>query len=231
MNDRQRRRYERGQRVDAYMDAAGEDFPPTGKGGTEAARLKGLLSQTVARDVERAANKGMRREGTEGREKARTALRQMLKSAWDTHKAIALDHPDIKGRFESPSKSKTDQALVTTARAYIAAVVPNPDLFTEYGLPADFFTDLRLKADALETSTALQNTGVNAGVNSTAAVEETLQQLDEAVERLNMVVSNKYRDNPSKLAAWESASRVERAPRRQPEDDDAAPPPPPPANG
>ena len=33
MNERQRRRNERGQRVDVYMDAAAEDFPPDSKGG------------------------------------------------------------------------------------------------------------------------------------------------------------------------------------------------------
>ena len=228
MNDKQRRRYERGQRVDAYMDAAAEDFPPASKGGTLAARLKELLSQVAARAVERAASAGVRREGTEGRTEARTALRRMLKTAWETSKTIALDHPEIKGRFESPSKSKTDEALVTTARAYLAAVVPLTDLFAEYGLPAAFFNEMRLKADKLETFTAVQNTGVNAGVDANAAVEETLGQLDEVVERLDTVVTNKYRDNPSKLAAWESASRVERAPRRKPEDDAATPPP---ANG
>jgi hypothetical protein len=226
MNDRQRKRHERGQRVDAYMDAALEDFPPASKGGVHAASLKELVAQVAALNVERAAGVSKRREGTEGREEARTALRRMLRSAWETYKTIALDHPDIKGRFETPGRSNNDQQLVTTARAYLAAVLPITDLFTEYGLNAAFFNEMRLKADALEAFTALQNTGVNAGMDATASVEETLRQLDEMVERLDTVVRNKYRGDASKLATWESASRVERSPRHKPEDDDSAPPPP-----
>jgi hypothetical protein len=32
---------------------------------------------------------------------------------------------------------------------------------------------------------------------------------------LDPIVRNKYRNNPAKLAVWESASRVERAPRKK----------------
>lgn len=37
--------------------------------------------------------------------------------------------------------------------------------------------------------------------------------MDGLVERLEVVVRNKYRADPARLAAWESASHLERAPR------------------
>ncbi len=229
MNDRQRRRYEREQRVDVYMDAAAEDLPANSKGGTLAASLKALLTRAAAQDVERAANTSKRRQGTGGREKARTALRKMVKSVWDTHKSIALDRPDIKGLFESPSKIKNDRALVTTARNYADTADSLASVFAEYGLTAAFFNNMRVQADRLEAHAALQVAGVGAGVDTNAALDETLREADEVVARLDTVVRNRYRDDPAKLAAWESASRVERAPRRKAEDD-TAPPPPPPTN-
>ena len=229
MNDKQRRGSERDQRVIVYMDAAAEDFPPDSKGGILAARLKELEAQAAALDLARGASAGKRRQGTEGREGARTKLRQMVKTVWDTYKTITLDHPDLKGLFESPSKIKNDQTLVSTARNYADTAAPLAGLFAEYGLTAAFFNDLRAQADALESHIALQNSGVGAGVDANAALDETLRGADEVVARLDTIVRNKYRDDPAKLAAWESASRVERPPRRKPEDDDE-PPQPPPAN-
>lgn len=228
MNNGQRRRNERGQRVDVYMDAQAEDFPANNKGGLQAARLKELLTQANALDLARAASAGKRRQGTEGREGARNALRRMVKTAWDTYKTITLDHPDIKGLFESPSKIKNDQALVRTARTYADNAAPLTGLFAENDLPLTFFVDMRAQADTFEAHTALQHAGVGEGVDANAALEETLRQMDEVVARIDTVVTNKYRDTPAKLAAWESASRIERAPRSKPKEDE---PPTPPSNG
>ena len=229
MNDRQRRHNERGQRVDVYMDAQAEAFPANGKGGVLAVRLKELLAQVATLDVERAANARKRQQGTEGRDVARTALRQMVKTVWNTHKTIARDRPDTKGLFESPSKIKNDQSLVTAARTYADTAAPLTGLFAEYDLPPTFFADLKARADTFDTYTTLQNAGVGASVDTGAAIEETLRQIDEVVERLHTVVTNKHHDNPARLAAWESARRVERSPRSKPKDDD--PPQPLPANG
>ena len=231
MNDKQRRSYERGQRAYVYMNAATTDFPLGSRGGALRDSLQELLAQAAALDVARGASAGKRRQGTEGRVTARTTLRQMVKIAWDTYKTLTLDRPDIKGLFEPPSKIKNDQALVAAARAYADASVPHASLFAEYGLATAFFNDLRTQADRLEAQTALRDAGVGEGVNANAALDETLRRIDEEVERLDTVVRNRYRDDPAKLAEWESASRLEHAPRRKPKDDENAPPPPPPANG
>jgi hypothetical protein len=235
MNDRQRNREERGGRVEVYMDAAAEEFPAGSKGAALTARLKELRAEVAALELERAAHKSKRRQGTEGRDKARTTLNQMVKTAWDTYKSITLDHPDVKGIFESPSKIKNDQSLVTAARRYADAAAPLAGLFTEFDLPPAFFNDMKAAADSLESYTTIQNEGVGAGVGSTAAVEAALKEMDEVVERLDTVVRNKCRDDPARLAAWESTSRVERAARRKPEgnrpEGNEPPPPPPPANG
>lgn len=223
MNDRQRKRLARGQRVDVYMDAAAEDFPLNTKGGSQAALLKELLTQAREFDVAQAAGSGKRRQGTEGRAAARAALRRLLKKVWDTANTIAIDHPDIKGLFDSPAKLKNDQALITGARAYADAAAPLTGLFAEYGLTADFFNDIRAKADSLQHYTTLQVEGVGNRKDMTASVEETLRELDEVVERLDTHVTNKYPEDSPKLAAWRSAQRVESAPRSKSGDNGNAP--------
>ena len=230
MNVGQRRRYERDERVVTFMNAVSEDFRADSKGAALSAQLKELMAQVAALELERAANAGKRRQGTEGREEARTTLRRMLRSVWDTYKAVTLDHPEINGLLEPPSKSTTDHALVTAARAYAAAVTPHAAIFAEYDVTAAFLDDLRSKADAIESHVALQNTGAGQRVGATAAVEEKLRQADEVVERLDAVIRNKYHDDAAKLASWESARRVERAPRHKPDEEEVRPPQPPPAN-
>ncbi|HEX8719838.1 MAG TPA: hypothetical protein VF736_04295 [Pyrinomonadaceae bacterium] len=227
MHDRQRKRCERAQRVDVFMDAAAADFPLTSKGGVLAALLKQSLTQISALEVERVANAGKRRQGTEGREAARNALRQMVKLAWDTYNTITLDRPDIKGLFAPPGKSNSDQALVATARAYADTAATLGTLFTEYKLPSSVFDNMRAEADNLEARIAQQNAGGGAGINATASVEQILREIDKTVERLDTLVTNSYHDNPARLAEWESARRVESAPHPKPEQGNNAPPPPP----
>lgn len=223
MNDRQRKRLARGQRVDVYMDAAAEDFPLNSKGGSQAARLKELLAQVRELDVARTAGAGKRRQGTEGRAAARITLRKLLKNVSDTSNTIAIDHAEIRGLFESPSKIKNDQALVTTARAYADAAAAHAALFAEYGLTADFFNDIRAKADALENYTTLQVEALGDRMDTIASVEETLRELDAVVERLDTHITNKYREGSPRLTAWHSAQRIESAPRSKARDDDHAP--------
>lgn len=230
MNIRQRKRDERGQRVGVYMDAQAEEFPADSKGGALAARLKELLARVAELDVARAAHANRRRQGTEGREEARRRLRRMVKSVWATHKTIARDRPDTRGLFQSPSKIKNDQSLATAARVYAEGAAPLAGLFAEYDLGAAFFNDMRSAADSLETYTTLQHAGAGAGVDTTAAVEETLREMDEVVGRLHTVINNKYLDDPARLAAWESVSRVGRPSRSKPREEEEPAPPTPPAN-
>lgn len=47
----------------------------------------------------------------------------------------------------------------------------------------------------------------------------------DIVTRLDAAIQNKYKFNPDKLAAWKSASRVERAPRKKKDGGDEPTPP------
>ncbi len=226
MNDRQRRLYERGQREVAYVEAQADDFPPGSKGGQLAVGLKGLLAQAAGLDAARVSGARKRRQGTEGREQLRAELRQMLSTAFDTAKTVALDQPSLKGLFSPVGKNNNDQALIAAANSFAQAAAPYSALFAEYGLPATFFNDMSGKAAALEASVALQNAGSGASADANATLEETFRQADEVADRLDTVVRNRYRDDPAKLAAWEIASRVERAPRRKPGDGNNNAPPP-----
>lgn len=235
MNAKLRRYYERGQRCDKFTDSHAEDFPANSKGATQASVVKERLASLSALDVERASSTGKRQQGSAGRQNAREALRALVEAVAETADPIALDHPDTKGMFQLPRKTQTDQTLIATARSFADRAAPYVGLFVEYALPATFINDLRSKADALESYISLQNEGVGGRINANASAEEHLQGLNEALERLNVIFRNKYRDTPSVLAEWESAYHLEAAPgskrRKKSEPPNNVPSPtPPPAN-
>ena len=240
-SDKFRRNQERGQRVLLLIRTYEADFAGIGKVLTLNTSLEGLLAEAAALEVTRADSKRKRKQGTEARDAARKDLRRMVKTTYDTADPLTLDHPEMKGVFKPPTKNNNDTELVTAARSAANAAAQSAALFTESGLPPSFFDEMRAKADKLELAAATQAEAVSAGVAATAALKDIYRRMDELVDRLDPLVRNKYANDPAKLAAWESASRLESAPRPESDGDDDdddgdeddnnnTPPTPPPAN-
>jgi len=236
MNDKHRRNRERGQRVRLNMSANERDFPQGSKALTLASSLEGMLADADALDAARSASARKRKQGTEARDGARTKLRRMVRITYDTAEPLGLDHPEIKGVFKPPSKNNNDQELAAAARSATTAAAQFAALFTESGLPPVFFDEMRTTADRLDIAAATQAEAAGELVAANAALEDIFRRMEELIDRLDPIVRNSYANDPAKLAAWESARRLERAPHRKPDDDedddedDNAPPPPAPAN-
>jgi len=213
MNDNQRRRFERASRVDAFMTSNAADFPADGKGGASAARLKTELAALASLDVAKVTAASTQQKTSTGRRGLRASLRAQIAAVCDTADVISLDHPEVKGLFPRTRADNSDQTLIAVARAFVAAATPLKALFVEYEMPPDFIDRLRADADALEAQMTRQTEGSGSSVSTNAAIAEALGRVEEVVERVAVVVRNKYRNDPAKLAAFESAHRLERAPR------------------
>ena len=213
----------RGLRVDVFMNASAEDFPDGSKAAIAHTRLKEELAALDALDVARAAGVGKRQQGTAGRRATRKRLRELVNAVSATAETIALDRQDFKGLFSLKELDGSDDTLIATARAFAdraAAFVP---LFVEYNLKQTFVQDLRSDADALANFKTLQEEGVGERSGSNTSADEAVRRLTEQVERLDTFVRNKYHDNPAKLAAWERARRLEKAPQRSKDDGNEPP--------
>ncbi len=213
MNDKQRRRYERGSRVDAFMTANAADFPAGSKAAEAAARLSEELAALAALDVAKAASAGTRRQSSEGRRGLRESLRAQVAAVCGTAEAIGLEHAEVRGLFPRQRADYSDQTLFAVARSYAEAATPHKARFVEYEMPADFIERLKADADALEAQVSRQTERKGTSVTTNASIEEALGRVDDLVEPLEVIVRNKYRQAPAKLAAWESARRLERAAR------------------
>jgi hypothetical protein len=105
--------------------------------------------------------------------------------------------------------------LIAAARAFAADAPPFKATFIEYGLTDDFIEDLNDDVTEFEVAVSAQAAGLRQRVTATAAIDEVIERGMKVIHRLDAIVPNAFRDNPAKLAAWESARHVERAPRHK----------------
>lgn len=225
MNDKQRRIFERSERVDAFMDLNAADFPVGGRGKELAARLKGELAKLSTLDVAKASVYSTQQQASAGRRDLRESLRARVASICNTAEIIGLDRTDVRGLFPRIRIDNSDRTLLAVARAFIEAATPFKALFIEYEMEPDFIDGLRADTEAFEAQMTRQTEGTGSRVSTNAAIGETLARMDEIVERLDVVVHNKYRADPAQLAAWESAHHLERAPHSRSGNDPAQTPP------
>lgn len=228
MNDKQRRRFERLARVRAFMAEHAADFPETGKGGQAAARLNSVLVELEALDSARVASKGEKQQASIGRRDERAALREQLTAISDTAETIGLDHPEVKGVFKWSRAGMSDQTLLATARAFAASAAPLKARFIEYDMPANFLERLNASIEDFDQHILRQTATTGSGVAATVSLESTLKRGEVEAERLDTSVRNKFRDDPARMAAWESARRLERT-RPTADDGDKKEDEPPPA--
>src|SRR5206468_10920621 len=95
--------------------------------------------------------------------------------------------------------------------------------FLRHEMPADFLDQLRDNIAALEQVITERNNHREGRVSATAALETLIVKGLTQMKQLHVVVQNKYRNDAATLAAWTSASHIER--RTHKPSHDAAPPP------
>jgi hypothetical protein len=209
-------------RVDDFGDLRAASFPAGTRGNELFAAVKQVVSELEKHARDQTAGRSAGAEGTASRAAAREALYEDLLEISRTARAMAFDTPGVDERFRVPRGNRNDQTLLSTARSFLVEAVPIQDQFLSHEMPLDFIQDLEADIEAFEQSIAEQNRGADTLTAATAAVESAIERGVTAVRRLDVIVRNKFREDPSTLAAWTSASHTERAPK-------AARPPQPPA--
>ncbi|HEX8072452.1 MAG TPA: hypothetical protein VF546_21070 [Pyrinomonadaceae bacterium] len=186
-----------------------------------AGTLAGELAQEVRACVAgvneqagaQAAARRLAQASTDRKDAARDALRASLERLYDTAGGMEATRPGVRAQFRLPARK--DDALAAAARAALANAAPLKDEFFKRELPPDFFTKMEAQLEEFERARAEQDTHADMQVAATARIRDLLARGVNAVRQLEPIVRNKYRADPAALAAWRSASRVERAPQRK----------------
>lgn len=115
--------------------------------------------------------------------------------------------------FGNRGRGNNDQTLINTARAFAQDAAPVADRFAGFGLPAEFLDNLETAIREFETAVERQNTGRDAHVSATTAIDEALERGINIVRQLDAIVRNRYAGDAPQLSAWQSASHIERSPQ------------------
>ena len=212
MNTIDVRKYNMLVRVRDFGAARADLFPPGSLGartfeeiGTVVDRLN--ASVTSERSGRRAARQGVVSKAT-----ARAGLRRALEAVSRTARGVALDTPDILGRFQMPDKG--DHELATAARQFADDVAPLAAAFVAHGLPESFVADLRAALATFERAISGRALGRETHVGARADITAALDLAFETLQRLDAIVENRVGGDPNALAAWHLARNVGRTPAK-----------------
>jgi hypothetical protein len=125
------------------------------------------------------------------------------------HTLVLLGNTTIGGKFLMPH-SNGDQALLNSARAFAADAVAFSAALISVGLPATFLTTLNADITAFEGLITTKGTAIAGQAGATGGLENAAHQAAVALHVLKTIVPNTYKNNPAKLAAWATASHVEK---------------------
>ncbi len=219
MNDIERRRLEMFIRVREFGIEHAAQFPPTSFAGEQL-----LIVDTAINALERHASvqssgRSTVRQSATSKAVARDELMRDLEAISRTARMMGKTIPGLEDKFRIPH-NQSNQTVLAVARAALSDALPFKTEFIRRGMPANFMEDLESDIDVLDEAITRKAQGAGAQVAATAAIDTEIERGMNAVRELDPVMRNTFNSDPATLAAWQSASHVERPPRR------STPPPP-----
>ena len=214
MNDRERRRYDCFIRIKQFGVDNSAAFTAIMIAVTNFAVITTEIDFLDAHGANQQAGFGDARGATENKGTARENLREEMSDIARTARSMEYQFDGISDRFRMPRNS-SDQALLATGRAFHMEATKKAADFIAYGMSATFLADLEDEADAFEATFATQGAAIDSHVEATAEIGESIQRGMTARRILDGVVRNVFKNNPGKLAAWSSASHVEKSPKKK----------------
>jgi hypothetical protein len=213
MNDKDVRSADMVLRVRDFGSEEATAFPPLTLGGQLFATVNAAAIELASHISKQISGVNAAKEGTSTKAGAREALHAAMDRIRRTARAMSQSIPGVDKKFRF-AVNLTDQVLLGTAQAFVTAATPLRTEFISYAMPADFIEDLQALITDFERALSAQNVGKEHKVSARAAIEEVLARALAAVRQLDAIVRNVFHDQPAKLAAWESARHIERAPKK-----------------
>jgi len=214
MNDSENKQLEMFTRVHAFGAARLADFPPDSLG-------RQLLDEFAAAitDLERLAaaessSAGDARQGSTSRRQARAQLRRSLQAIHRTAQALAHEAPGVSEKFRVP-RNNNDHELMSAARAFASDVLPFEAQFIAHEMRSDFLGQLNSDLKALEAAISAQSTGKGHRRAAAAAIDVAIDDSNKLLNKLDVLVRNKYRKDRATLVEWTTATHIERPQRKK----------------
>ncbi len=214
MKDAEVRRLEMFIRVQEFHSAHAAQFPASSFAGQQFAVIDSVVSALETHSSAQSSGRSKVRESSSSKAATRDELLRDLQAISRTARAMALTTPGLDNKFRVPYEAG-NQVLLATARAFAADAEPLKEEFIKRGMPEDFLEDLQADIAELERAIADKAQGAEAHASATAAIDAEVERGMNAVRELDPIIRNMFADDPATLAAWMTASHVERPARRK----------------
>jgi hypothetical protein len=232
MTRRETVRFEMFIRVVPFILGLGGIFPAGSIVAVQLAVLQGVIAAIDALTGEQTTGIAEARFGFNSKDTARENLREMLSEISRTARSMVYAFPGINLKFRM-MRGDSDLKMLALGRSFLTEATPLKDPFIEYGMDTysdeetntNFLTILQELVDDFEQSLSAAGTAIDAHVAATAEIGAEIRKGMIAVRIIDGVMKNKFRNDVGKLAAWLSASHVEKIPRRTKPDESNQPNP------
>ncbi len=213
MNDYDRRRYEMLVRVKQFGIDNAADFPAPSVGATQFDNIAGLVDNIESISADQLGGFSEAAQQFDIKASIRETLRDLMSGVSRTSKSMEYAFPGIADLFAF-QRNMPDADLLAKARSFIQDAAPIQADFVAYGMPASFLTDLSDAANEFDDIFNATASATADHVQATASLSDLVRQGMVGVRILDGIVKNVYNGNPGMIAAWASASHVEKAPKK-----------------
>lgn len=196
--------------VDAFGIANAADFLAGSVGAQQFALIHTAVSSTASLGANQVSGTEQTHSAVLGKVACRFHLHDdMIGITNAAHSLVLLGNTAIGGKFMMPH-SNGDQALLNSARAFANDAAAFSAALISVGLPATFLTQLNADITDFEGLITTKGTAMTAQAGATGGLADAAHQAAVALHVLKTIVPNTYKNNPAKLAAWATASHVEK---------------------
>jgi hypothetical protein len=224
MRAKSRRKIEMGQRVLEFI----KQHPNLGPGfATATARLQERLAR--ARQLAQQQLDGRSEVAAATARKA--DLKRLMLSAHLDHlssvaQVAAAEDPELIQKFNFPPDARTYLSFRAAASGMAAEAESRKELLLRHGLSEDVLNGLITSLEQFETVVEQGSAGRLTQISATAELMTVADEVVQLVKVMNGLIRLKFGNQPSVLAAWESASNVfaTPTPEEQPESGTTTPP-------
>lgn len=215
MKDDFRRKMDKIDREEAFFSDNAADFAAH----TKAQELIGLINAEkaiiLAFDAQQTSGFDEKRQAQEIYENRRDTLVDILEE-WVLAAAI-VDH-DIEGTAEAYKmpRPRTDQNLIAKAASFAANGTPIKAQLIAAGLSNEAYNNILPARDAFQQAALNHDSAEEKHAEGTGGMIASFRKVMNWSRIRGKIVKLKYRSNPAKLAAWQVASHLDRAPKKTP---------------
>lgn len=212
MRDRERRKFDKFERSDAFMVDNAADHPKDSLGDKIVKLMRGdiaLVRQYAAGQMGGVDERAMHVEDKQDDLDDLIAILKLLDLAGD---GLADEFPGIENIFGVP-RNRSEQSILAASRSqYDSSEQYEADII-EQGLQETFRADMLTLINRIEAKNQAADIAGEQSTGATGGLKAALSRLTQNSKKLDAHLRIKYRNDPVKLSAWRRANHLERDPK------------------